>query len=260
MMENEDSVVTSLNELRKLKIDRISRLSHARAASASRRATVAAEDPIADQLTPPPAQGMAAAAVPVPEVFDTGSELASPAANRFAATSFQPGPMVLQAPPIIQTRTSYKAAVVMTLLLGGAGAVGYLKLQNDTQTLLAAKTAELRNAEDARMRSVEAATKADAVARTNLRMCEDKLRAGLAAATPTASPTVAQPVVAPAVEKRPERAMSMSKRASRRAHAAPKQVAQRSGESSGKAQKSADIPTIAKKKKVDNDPLAGIGL
>jgi hypothetical protein len=54
--------------------------------------------------------------------------------------------------------------------------------------------------------------------------------------------------------------MSMSKRASRRAHAAPKQVAQRSGESSGKAQKSADIPTIAKKKKVDNDPLAGIGL
>jgi hypothetical protein len=241
-----------LNELRKLKNERISRQSQSRSTSAVRRASVSIEDPLADQLTPPPAPAQA------PVVFDAGGGLASPGVNRFGTVAFEQGPMVVQAPPVIQTRTSYKAAVLMTLLLGGAGVAGYLKLQDDTQALLAAKNTELRNAEDARMRSVEAATKADAVARNNLRQCEDKLRASLAAVAPAPSATQPMAAVAPAVEKRPERVAVGSKRATRHAHAA-RQVAQKS-ESPGKAQKSADVPAIAKKKKVDNDPLAGIGL
>ena len=52
MIENEDSVVTSLNELRKLKHERITRQSHSRPHVGANRAVALAEDPAADKLTP----------------------------------------------------------------------------------------------------------------------------------------------------------------------------------------------------------------
>lgn len=264
MIENEDSVVTSLNELRKLKNERISRQSQSRSVSVGNRAAALMEDPLADQLTPPPGQAVAAVAAHAPGILEQNAGFGQAGANHFAAATFEQAPMVVQAPPVIQTRTSYKAAVLMTILLGGAGAAGYFKLQNDTQALLAAKDAALKSAEDARMRSVEAATKADMVARTNLRQCEDKLKATMATAPAASAPAPAAAALAPAVEKKPEKVAVAAKPARAAAHHAARparQVAQREPAPAAKekADKPGDVPTIAKKKKIDNDPLAGLG-
>ncbi len=271
MIENEDSVVTSLNELRKLKNERISRQSQSRPVSAGNRAVALAEDPLADQVTPPPVQ--AAVAAQAPSAFEQNAAFA-PAANRFAhAQAFDHVPVV-QAAPVVVTKTSYKAAVIMTVLLAGAGAAGYMKLQQDTQALLAAKESAIKSAEEARMRSVEAAAKAEQVTKTNLRQCEDKLKASLAAVAPVPAAPVAA-AVAPPVDKKAERAQRIaaakaekaeraaaakaaraSRHAAARAKAAP---AAREPREPKEAKEKADVPTIAKKKKVDNDPLAGLG-
>lgn len=261
MLENEDSVVTSLNELRKLKNERISRQSQSRSVSSGNRAVALAEDPLADQLTPPPVQGIAAVvAAHAPSAFEQNGAFAP--ANRFASGhAFDHAPAV-QSPPVVVTKTSYKAAVIMTLLLGGAGAAGYMKLQQDTQSLLAAKEAAVKGADDARMRSVEAAAKAEQVSKTNLRQCEDKLKASMAAVAPAPSPAApAAAAVAPAVEKKAEKvAAAKASKASRHAAARPaRQAAAPAAREPKEPKEKGDVPTIAKKKKVDNDPLAGLG-
>ena len=259
MIENEDSVVTSLNELRKLKNERITRQTQSRPA-VSGNAVALAEDPLADQMTPPPVQGISA----VVSAVEQRAVFTAPAASQFASpAAFDHGPVV-QAPPVVQVKTSYKAAVLVTLLLGGAGAAGYFKVQQDTQALIAAKDAAVRTAEDARMRSVETAAKAEQLSKANLRQCEDKLKASLAsaAAIPAAPPATA--AVAPVVEKKPEKPSVATKasRGNRHASARPaRQTAQAAPAAAEKEAKpkSGDVPTIAKKKKVDNDPLAGLG-
>jgi hypothetical protein len=265
MIENEDSVVTSLNELRKLKNERISRQTQSRPVSMGSRAVALAEDPLADQLTPPPMQPSAVvAAARAPSPFEQPA-FAVPAPNRLSAPApaFETAPMV--APPVIQTKTSYKAAVIMTVLLGGAGAAGYMKLQNDTQQLVVAKDAAIKSAEEARMRSVEVAAKADMVAKNNLRQCEDKLKASLAAASvaPAAPAAAASAAAAPVVEKKPEKPAVAAKaaRGGHRVAARPVKQAAAAPAPAGREakEKSGDIPTIAKKKKLDNDPLAGLG-
>ena len=180
----------------------------------------------------------------------------------FVAPAFAPAPTVVQGPPVIVTKTSYKAAVLMTLLLGGAGAVGYMKLQTDAQAVLAAKEAAFKSAEDARMRSVEASAKAEQITKTNLRQCEDKLKASMAAAAPVVPAAPAAAAVAPVVEKKPEKvASSKPSKASKKAARAARQTASAAPVAREKPEKAekGDVPTIAKKKKVDNDPLAGLG-
>jgi hypothetical protein len=183
---------------------------------------------------------------------------AAPAPDRLAPASVAYDHAAMQAPPVVRTKTSYKAAVVMSvLLIGGAGA-GYMKLQQDTQALLAAKDASIKTAEEARGRAVETAAKTEQVTKASLRQCEEKLRTALASAAP-AAPTTAP--AAPAAERKPEKAAVATKatRASRRVAArAPRQAAA-SGDKETSKEKSGDVPTIAKKKKVDNDPLAGLG-
>jgi colicin import membrane protein len=274
MIDNEDSVVTSLNELRKLKNERISRQTQSRPASSGNRAVALAEDPLADQVTPPPVQ--ASVAAHAPSAFEQNAAFA-PAANRFAP-AFDPQPQ-MQAPPVVVTKTSYKAAIIMTILLGGAGAAGYMKLQQDTQALLAAKEAAIKSAEDARMRSVEASAKAEQVTKTNLRQCEDKLKASMAAAASAPAAPAAAAVVAPAekIDKKAEKAERIAaakaekaeKAAAAKAAKAARHAAARPAKAAGpatrepkepkEAKEKADVPTIAKKKKVDNDPLAGLG-
>jgi hypothetical protein len=257
MIENEDSVVTSLNELRKLKNERISRQSQSRSVSHGNRAAALAEDPLADQLTPPPVQGIAA----VVAAHAPAEQNAFAAPNRFAAPQPAFDQVPMQAPPVIVTKTSYKAAVVMTVLLAGAGAAGYMKLQQDTQAMITAKEVALKSSEDARMRSVEAAAKSDALSKTNLRQCEDKLKASLAAAAVVPA-TPAAAAVAPVVEKKPEKA-AVAAKAARGSHRTvahvSKQPAPAAREPREPKEKSGDVPTIAKKKKVDNDPLSGLG-
>jgi len=249
MLENEDSVVTSLNELRKLKHERISRQTQSRASVGGGRAAALAVDPASDQMTPPPASvaSLSQAAAPAFQGI--------PAANPAFGGGFASQAPVYSAPPIIQTKTSMKAAVIVALALIGAGAAGYVKLQNDTKAALAAKDSAIRQAEEARNQSIETAAKAEVQARNNLRQCEDKLKTAVAMVP--AAPAVAAPS-APVVEKKPERP---APRAASRStsHRSAARASRRTAQSDSAASKSADVPNIAKKKKLDNDPLSGLG-
>jgi hypothetical protein len=256
MMENEDSVVTSLNELRKLKNERITRQTHARAAVGSGH-SVPAEDPAADQLTPPPVQGAELSALRKSAEFDSSAGFASGSANRVAYARAPIGYDPAPAQVMVRPRTSVKAAVAVAVVLIGAGGAGYVKLQNDTQALLAAKDATITQSEEARNRAVETAARADQQSKTNLRQCEDKLKATMAIApamVPAASAAPSAPAIAAKVEK-----PSAPARAS---HGTSRKAASRSARHTAQAEpaaaKSADVPTIAKKKKLDNDPLAGL--
>jgi hypothetical protein len=262
MTDNEDSVVTSLNELRKLKHERITRQTQSRTVVGASRAVALAEDPASEQLTPPPMQvsGLSLVHQSRGQRPYSGSSASSHNAFSQPAQAYEQYPAVqypAAAPPVIQTKTSYTAAVVMSVLLVGAGAAGYVKLQNDTQAVLVAKDASIKQAEDARNKSVELAAKSDQQSKSNLRQCEDKLKASLAMAP--ASPTTPT-AAAPVVEKKAEKTAVAPKIASRAAsHKSVAHSARRSAQAEPAAAKTADVPNIAKKKKLENDPLAGLG-
>jgi hypothetical protein len=253
MLENEDSVVTSLNELRKLKHERITRQTQSRAAVGAGRAAALAIDPASDQMTPPPASVPSfaqAQAVPFPNLAVAVQP--APAFGNFA-----PQPQAYAAPPVIQTKTSYKAAVVVAIALIGVGVAGYMKLEGDMRTRLAAQEARLKEAEQARMQSVELAAKADVQSRNNLRQCEDKLKA--ATAMVPAAPSVA-PTPAAVVEKKVDKPVArVASRATASHRAAARPSRRAAAEPASSRKEKADVPTIAKKKKLDNDPLAGLG-
>jgi hypothetical protein len=260
MIENEDSVVTSLNELRKLKHERITRQTQSRSVASAGRAVALAEDPAQDQLTPPPVQPTV---MQQPQAQPFGQAIAAAARPAFASVpTFDHG--AISAPPIVQTRTSYKAAVAVAVVAAGLAGAGYFKLQNDMQLALVDKDAKIRQAEEARNRSVEIAAKTDQQARTNLRQCEDKLKASMAAVAPAATPAAAS-VAAPPVEKVEKAPSAKVARASHKPAKAARHVAVRepapAAPRAAKAEKAekGDVPTIAKKKKLDNDPLAGLG-
>ncbi|HEX7499304.1 MAG TPA: hypothetical protein VF524_03275 [Polyangia bacterium] len=255
MTDNEDSVVTSLNELRKLKHERITRQTQSRAVVGSGYAAALAEDPASEQLTPPPMQMSEFSSVgQYSRSGRRGAGLAVAAAPHVGFAQPIPGydHYPVQAAPV--SKTSYTAAVVMSVLLIGGGAAGYVKLQNDTQAVLAAKDASIRQAEEARNKAVELAAKSDQQSRTNLRQCEDKLKSTLAVAPATPAPAAAL------VEKKMEKPAAVAKVASRAArHKPAAHPARRTALAEPAAPKPADVPNIPKKKKVDNDPLAGLG-
>jgi low affinity Fe/Cu permease len=258
MNDNEDSVVTSLNELRKLKHERITRQTHSRAVVGAGRVAALAEDPASEQLTPPPMQVSGLSLVGGQPSYSPrpNAGFASAPQGGFAQPAHGYDRYPAQAPPVIQTKTSYTAAVVMTVLLAGAGAAGYMKLQNDTQAVLVAKDASIRQAEEARNKAVELAAKSDQQSRTNLRQCEDKLKATLAVAPAAAvTPTPS----APAVEKKAEKPAPVAKVAARASHKPAARPTRRTAQAEPAEPKPGDVPNIAKKKKLDNDPLAGLG-
>jgi hypothetical protein len=257
MIDNEDSVVTSLNELRKLKHERITRQTQSRAVVGAGRAVALAEDPASDQLTPPPMQVSGLSLVHQSRGQRPHAGLSVAPHNGFAQPAQAYDHYPVAAPPVIQTKTSYTAAVVMSVLLVGAGGAGYVKLQSDAQAVLGAKDASIKQAEEARNKAVELAAKSDQQSKTNLRQCEDKLKATLAVApTSTATPTPSAPVV----EKKSEKPAAATKVAARAAgHKSSARPARRSAQAEPAAPKAADVPNIAKKKKLDNDPLAGLG-
>ena len=261
MIDNEDSVVTSLNELRKLKHERITRQTHSRAVVGSGRVAALAEDPASDQLTPAPIQvsGLSLVGGQQAHSFRPNAGFAAPAAPHggFAQSAQGYDHYPVQAPPVVQTKTSYTAAVFMSVLLIGGGAAGYVKLQNDTQAVLVAKDAAVKQAEEARNKAVELAAKSDQQSKSNLRQCEDKLKATLAVAP--AAPVTPTPV-ASAVEKKAEKPAAAAKVASRASsHKPAARPVRRTAQAEPAAPKPGDVPNIAKKKKLDNDPLAGLG-
>jgi low affinity Fe/Cu permease len=258
MIDNEDSVVTSLNELRKLKHERITRQTHSRAVVGAGRVAALAEDPASDQLTPAPIQmsGLSLVGGQQAHSFRPNAGFAAAAAPHGGFAQPAQGYDHYQASPVVQTKTSYTVAVFMSVLLIGGGAAGYVKLQNDTQAVLVAKDAAIKQAEEARNKAVELAAKSDQQSKTNLRQCEDKLKATLAVAP--AAPATPTPV-APAVEKKAEKpaAAKVASRAS--SHKPAARPVRRTAQAEPAAPKPSDVPNIAKKKKLDNDPLAGLG-
>ena len=258
MMENEDSVVTSLNELRKLKHERITRQTHSRASMGAARAVALAEDPASDQMTPPPVQGLSL----VPAQARPGVGFSGVAKGGFAQPAAGFDSYSVPAPAVIQTqnKTSFKAAAAVAVVLIAVGGAGYVKLQNDTQALLQAKDAAVKQADEARNKSVEIAAKSEKQSKTSLKQCEEKLNASLAAAAAVAPAAASAPVGA---EKKPEKSNEKSMKAARIAarptsHKAS-HSARHTAQADSAAPKSADIPTIAKKKNLDNDPLSGLG-
>ena len=256
MTENEDSVVTSLNELRKLKHERITRQTQSRSVVGAGRAAALAEDPTSDQLTPAPVQGLSLVRGQQANAYRPNAGF--PAAHQGGFAQHSPGydPYPVQAPSVIQTKTSYKAAVFMSVLLIGAGGAGYVKLQNDTQAILVAKDASIKQTEEARNKAVELGAKSDQQSRANLRQCEDKLKASLAVAPASAATPMPS---APTVEKQAEKPAPAAKVATHApSHKAAARPVRRSAQAEPAAPKSADVPNIARKKKLDNDPLAGL--
>lgn len=263
MIENEDSVVTSLNELRKLKHERITRQTQSRSLVGSARAVALTADPVVDQMTPPPVQGLSLVSSQ-PSFQNTTTSTGFGGVGSFAPTSsgFDAGRVPVQT--VVQTKPSMKAAVVVAVALIAAGGVGYMKLQTDTQAQLAAKDEAIKQAEDARNKAAETAAKADVQSRNSLRQCEDKLKLALAAAPAAAAPApglaASAPALAPAIEKKPEKVSSPKVAAHAPSHKSAAHPARRTAQSDApEAKSSADVPTIAKKKKLDNDPLAGLG-
>jgi hypothetical protein len=147
-----------------------------------------------------------------------------------------------------QPKSSAKPAIVVAVLLLGAAGVGYLKIQSDTQALLADKDASIRRVEDARGQAVEAAAKAERQAQAKLKACEAKAASAPASTTPaTVAATTA--VVAPVSSARsaPASGRSRHRSSGRRAATAASAPAP-----------SVAVPQLPRKKKLDNDPLAGI--
>jgi hypothetical protein len=237
MIDTEDSVVTSLNELRKLKNER--RQSRQRGggqrAQASRPVETASEE-----LTPRPVQTQDVVSQPVP-----------------AFAAFAPAPAVVfpdnrgmaLPPTIIQKKVSAKPAIVVALLLTGAGAFGYINLQNQTQAALAAKSVEVRDAEEARNKAIESLARTEQLAKTNLKQCEEKLKLATAASSTRSAPAMAAAEPSPA-PSRPTITRSTARPARRVAAAAPAEPA---------TPKASAVPTIAKRKVILDDPLAGLG-
>jgi hypothetical protein len=260
MLENEDSVVTSLNELRKLKHERIARQTQSRAMVGAGRAAALAVDPMSDQLTPPPAMlSGPSASRPAPlspasaaPSFNTGFGVGGGFAGAPAASYVAP----ISSPPIIQTKTSYAAAIgVAVLLIGGAGA-GYMKLQQENQAMLAAKDASVKRIEEDRLMAAGVAAKSEAAVKNDLRQCEEKLKNALAMVP--AAPAVTAPTP-PVVEKKPERPAPRAASRSSRSSRSSARAARRARAEEDRGSKSKAVPMIARKKKLDNDPLAGLG-
>ena len=257
MPATEDSVLTSLNELRRLRKERRKKGRSPGGAGGngrSQKAAAPAHDPMGDQVTPPPHSdlppvakrtrpavhaGMGGAARAAP----TGLGLAGPAAATWD-TPVDPAALAQMARP---ASTAKPAIVVAVVLLAAAG-IGYVKLQSDAQALLAEKDASIRRVEEARVQAVEAAAQAERQAHVKLKACEAK-----AAAAPTTAPATpaATAAVAPASSSASANSRSRHRPSGGRHAAAASSAPAPSNEPTA-------VPQLPRKKKLDNDPLAGI--
>jgi hypothetical protein len=275
MPATEDSVLTSLNELRRLRKERQKKGHPGRGASGrSRKPVVAAHDPMDDEVTPPPRTDL----MPAAKGARHGGQMAhapltkqapAPAPNLMmppAATwdnSVAPATLVQMAKP----SSSAKPAIIVAVLLLAVAGGGYVKLQNDTKALIAAKDAEIRRVvDDARAQVVEATAKAERQAQVKIKACENKMEA---AATPAPSPAASAVAVAPTPSAKSSSASSSSSsyassssskrsRHKEKASSGGGRRASASSTAAAPAPEPSAVPNLPRKKKLDNDPLAGI--
>lgn len=309
MAMNEDSVVSSLNELRRMANERARREAEARAkAEAERRAwedrnraprretqrrDARTNDPRTRTLTEgfPLNGGSSSSSIQVDQIANVsewrpvaGGELgdAAPAPTAALAQTLvagagdRPEREMLQARPSMERKKSVAGPVLLTiLLLGGAAGAGFVKLQQDWQTTLRARDATIARMEEAKGQAVEAAARAEAQARLLASSCEKSLKAAPAEravpsspAAAAAAPGTAAPVVAAnAVAAQGAMGAGAGKyaggrwhrrwRGGRRARAAAAAAAAMADDAKPAA---APLPKIAGKKKITDDPLAGLKL
>jgi hypothetical protein len=260
MPATEDSVLTSLNELRRLRKERRKKGHSAGGGGGngrSQKAAAARLDPMGDQVTPPPRSDLALAA----KGMRAGGQVGMGGTARAASAGFgPPGPVAAtwDAPvdaaafaQMARPTSSAKPAIVVAVLLLAAAGAGYVKLQNDTQALLADKDASIRRVEEARVQAVEASALAERQAQIKLKACEAK-----AATAPTTAAAAIAPaataVVAPAPSAVSAPASSRRQRPSAARHASAAPAAPKAS-----AEPTA-VPQLPHKKRLDNDPLAGI--
>jgi hypothetical protein len=260
MPATEDSVLTSLNELRRLRKERRKKGHSAGGGGGngrSQKAAAARLDPMGDQVTPPPRSDLTLGS----KGMRAGVQSGMSGTARAASAGFgPPGPVAAtwDAPvdaaafaQMARPTSSAKPAIVVAVLLLAAAGAGYVKLQNDTQALLADKDASIRRVEEARVQAVEASALAERQAQTKLKACEAK-----AATAPTTAAAAIAPaataVVAPAPSAVSAPASSRRQRPSAARHASAAPAAPKPS-----AEPTA-VPQLPHKKKLDNDPLAGI--
>jgi len=257
MPTTEDSVLTSLNELRRLRKERRKKGHSARGAGGnvrSQKPANAAYDPMGDQVTPPPQADLGG------KRMRAGVHAGMDATARGVSSGFTPGPTAAtwDAPvdPAALARmarptSSAKPAIVVAAILLVAAGAGYVKLQNDTQALVAEKDASIRRVEEARVQAVEAAAKAERQTQAKLKACEAK------AAPTTAVAAVAPAATAAVVPVSPATAAPTSSRGRHRGSAGRHAAATSSAAPAPIVEPTA-VPNLPQKKKLDNDPLAGI--
>jgi hypothetical protein len=279
MAMNEDSVVSSLNELRRMANDRARRETEARArveegSGWDQRGHGRRSDGRirATEIRGSAAGYQAAAQVAHSPTLVGGHDVAQAPQAGYGYGYGYPAQAAL--PDIAHEPPRQKSAVgpvlLTILLLGGAAAGGYWKLTQDFQTTLRARDAALLAAEEARNKAVELAARAEALAKVSVTHAEQRAKeaappaAPVAAAPPAGAPaadgkTAAPPAPAakPVVAAKPSKA-EKSKR-SRRA-ASTRRVAKAAAvlPPVEEEKKPAALPRLAGKKKYSDDPLAGL--
>lgn len=260
MPATEDSVLTSLNELRRLRKERRKKGHSAGGGNGrSQKAAAARPDPMGDQVTPPPRSDVALAAKGTRAGVQTGMG----GTARVAAAGFgQPGPVAAtwDAPvdaaafaQMARPTSSAKPAIVVAVLLLGAAGAGYVKLQNDTQARMAEKDASIRRVEEARVQAVEASALAERQAQIKLKACEAK-----AAAAPTTAAAAVAPAATAAVAPAPSPVSTPSSSRSRHRPLGGRHAAVSASTAPKPSAEPSAVPQLPHKKKLDNDPLAGI--
>lgn len=275
MPATEDSVLTSLNELRRLRKERQKKGHPGRGAGGRpRKPVAAAHDPMGDEVTPPPRNDM----LPAAKGPRQGGQAHAPVSRQAPA----PAPALMMPPAatwdnpvapaalvqMAKPSSSAKPAIIVALvLLAGAG-IGYVKLQNDTKAMMAAKDAEIRRVvDDARSQVVEATAKAERQAQVKLKACESKMETA-AMKTPAPSPA---PAAAVAVAPSPSSSSSSASSSSSSSSSSSKRGRHKEKASTGGGRRASAastvaappaepsaVPNLPRKKKLDNDPLAGI--
>lgn len=266
MPATEDSVLTSLNELRRLRKERRKKGHSAGGGGGNGRSQKAAPaklDPMGDQVTPPPrsdlalgAKGMRAGVQAgmggtARRAASAGPGLAGPVAATWDAP-VDPAAFAQMARP----SSSAKPAIVVAVVFLVAAGAGYVKLQNDTQALLAEKDASIRRVEEGRVQAVEAAAQAERQVQVKLKACEAKTQAASAAATTTAAAPIA-PAATAAVAPASSAVSAQPSSRGRHKPSAGRHAAAASTAPAPSTDPTA-VPQLPRKKRLDNDPLAGI--
>lgn len=277
MAMNEDSVVSSLNELRRMANDRAKRETEARARVEDRssgswdqrghgrrsdgriRATEirGAAGGYQDAAHAPTLMGGHEAGAAPQGGFGYGygnygyNHTAQPAAL----------PDIAHEPP--RQRSAVGPVLLTILLMGGAAGGGYWKLTQDFQATLKARDAALVAAEEARNKAVEVAARAEQLAKAHISKAEQTAKESApppaAAAAPAADPKAAAPAPPPAAKPVVAAKHSKAEKAKRgRRAAASRRVARAVLPPVEEEKKPAALPRLAGKKKISDDPLAGL--